>query len=99
METVNSLWLERPSLDIDLARPVEQRYAAIPSQAIGECKALLNAIMAQIPLTALPIADAVRVRTNGRFHPAACALAELHGISWRDVMLANVSYDLFLASL
>jgi hypothetical protein len=92
-------WRERPSIDIDLSLPVAQRFAVIPSQAIGECKALLAAILAQIPVTAKPLADAVRIRTGGRFHEAACALAELHGLSWRDVMLANVSYDLFLASL
>ena len=99
MNSTGQLWLERPTLDIDLALPVEQRYAAIPPQAIGACKALLSAILAQIPMTARPLADAVRVRTGNRFHPSACALAELHGLSWRDVMLANVSYDLFLASL
>ena len=92
-------WRERPSFDLDADLPAEARYAALPPEAIGHCNTLLAAIMAQIPPTSAPLADAVRAKTGGRFHDAALALGARHGRDWRDMMLANVSYDLFLASL
>jgi hypothetical protein len=39
----------------------------------------------------------VRLRTGNRFHAEACALARQVEATWREVMLANVSYDLVLA--
>jgi hypothetical protein len=93
------LWCERPTIDLDLNLPVESRYAKLPGDAVGHCNNLLKAIMTQIPPASAPIADGVRLRTEDRFHPSAVALGQRHGRDWRDVILANVSYDLFLASL
>ena len=93
------LWRERPTIELDLDLNPDARYAALPADAVGYCNTLLNAIMAQIPPTAAPLAEAVRKKTGERFHPSALALAARHGRDWRDMMLANVSYDLFLASL
>lgn len=93
------LWRERPTLDVELDLPADQRYLQLTNEAILHCNQLLDAVMAQIPSSAAPLADAVRVRTANRFHASAVALAEIHQRSWRDVVLANVSYDLFLASL
>ena len=93
------LWRERPTIELDAALPAESRYAGLPADAIGHCNTLLNAIMTQIPPDSAPIADGVRMRTDDRFHASALALGQRHGRDWRDVILANVSYDLFLASL
>lgn len=53
--------------------------------------------MQEIPLTAKFLADAARLRTGNRFHSEITALARHIGASWREIMLANISYDLALA--
>jgi hypothetical protein len=92
-------WIERPSIDIDLDRPPAERYAAVPPEAFAAGKRLLASVMEQVPPLALLLADWVRLRTAGRFHREAVSLARQVGVSWRRVMLANVSYDLMLAAL
>src|SRR5260370_37142866 len=92
-------WVERPSIDIDLDRPPDKRYAAVPQEAFAAGKRLLAAVMEQVPSLALLLADWVRLRTAGRFHREAVGLARQVGVSWRPVMLANVSYALVLAAL
>lgn len=39
----------------------------------------------------------VRLRTGGRFHREMTGLAEGLGVSWRELCLANISYDLILS--
>src|SRR5205823_1995423 len=60
---------------------------------------LLVAVMREIPPAARALAYAVRLRTLGRLQAEARALAARIGADWCDVVLANVSYDLLLASL
>jgi predicted choloylglycine hydrolase len=60
---------------------------------------LLDSIMAHIPPALWMLADAVRLRTANRFHDEANALAGQVGANWRDVILANISYDLVVAGL
>lgn len=93
------LWTERPSIDLDLSVSATERFSVLPAHAVKHCQALLSAIATTIPPDVRGLADGVRVKTDNRFHDDACALAKCHGVDWRDVMLANVSYDLFLASL
>jgi hypothetical protein len=93
------LWTERPTIDLDLSVAAMERYGALPDHAVAHCQELLAAISTMIPPNYRILADGVRMRTGSRFHEDACALAKRHGVDWRDVMLANVSYDLFLASL
>ncbi|MSU77658.1 MAG: hypothetical protein EXS16_06130 [Gemmataceae bacterium] len=45
------------------------------------------------------LADLARLRTWNRFHREMVGVAKLAGAGWRDVMLANLSYDLVIASL
>ena len=92
-------WVERPSLDIDFDRPARERYAAVPPEAFAAGKQLLASVMEQVPRMALLLADWVRLRTAGRFQSEAVSLGRQVGVSWRQVMLANVSYDLMLAAL
>jgi hypothetical protein len=91
-------WLERPTMDIDLALPVERRYDAVPAeaQALGRC--LLDAVLGEVPRGGRLVADWARLRTGNRFQGEAASLAGQVGVGWRDVMLANLAYDLVLAS-
>ena len=92
-------WIECPTLDIDLADPVEQRYRHLPPEVFEKGRRLLQAVMEEVPPQARFLADVVRVRTANRFQPEAVVLAKNIGADWRDIMLANVVYDLALATL
>ena len=92
-------WIERPSLNLDLALPAERRYRHVPAEAVQAGQRLLAAVLREIPPAAKLLADAVRLRTANRFHAEAVGLAEHVGVSWRDIVLANISYDLMLVSL
>src|SRR5262245_18894317 len=92
-------WLDCPCLTLDLAQPPARRYAGVPEHAFARGKILLDAIVREIPPKARLLADAVRLRTLNRFQAEATSLADQVGASWRDVMLANISYDLLLASV
>jgi hypothetical protein len=90
-------WVERPTVAIDLTAPAERRYEGVPRAAFAEARQLLDRIKSEVPPTARPLADAVRLRTGGRFHDEAVSLARQVGADWHDVILANISYDLVLA--
>lgn len=92
-------WANVPQIEIDLDLPVEQRYEHVPADVFSKGTRLLEAIMGEIPAGVKYVADAVRLRTGGRFHAEARTLARRVGASWREVMLANVSYDLALATM
>jgi hypothetical protein len=92
-------WLERPTIDIDLSLAGAARFAHVPAGAIDQGKRLLQAVLQEVPAAARFLADWVRLRTANRFQAEAVTLAHHVGASWRDVVLANVSYDLVLASL
>src|SRR5262249_54174710 len=91
--------VERPTCEIALDRPPRQRYAAVPGEAFAAGRRLLGEVMEHVPPLGRLIADWVRLRTANRFHREAASLARQVGASWRDVVLANVSYDLMLATL
>ena len=84
-------------MDIDLALPVERRYDGVTPEVVDRGRELLGALMSQAPPVAAAMADLVRLRTRGRFHAEACALARSMEGSWRSVMLANLAYDAALA--
>jgi hypothetical protein len=90
--------VERPTIEIDLAEPPGRRYAGIPAEAFDLGRELLQAMKREIPPMARLLAHWVRLRTWGRFHSEAVSLAREGGHDWRDVMLANVAYDLILAT-
>lgn len=92
-------WVERPCLELELSLPPRERYRTMPAEAFVAGRRLLEAVLHEMPATARYLADLIRLRTGGRFHDEAVSLAERIGASWRDVLLANVSYDLLLASL
>ena len=91
-------WVERPTIDLDLAEAPGLRYARIADDVRADGRRLLEAVARDLPASARLLADIVRVRTANRFQREATALAALVGAGWREVLLANVSYDLLLAS-
>lgn len=92
-------WVECPSIEVNLDRPMAVRIAEVPDEAIDRGRELLNAVLAEIPASARVLADAARIRTANRFHTEIAAMARRIGISWRSIMLANISYDLALSQL
>jgi hypothetical protein len=92
-------WVERPGLELDLSQPVSQFAARLPPEALAAGRLLLDAILPTIPRAARLVADWVRLRTAWRFQREAVGIARLIGVNWRDIVLANVCYDLLLATL
>ena len=90
-------WLERPTIPIDVKRPVDRRFEGVPPEAVALSRRLLEAVLREIPSNVRPLADLARLRTMNRFHDEAVNLARLVGVDWHDIMLANLSYDLTLA--
>jgi hypothetical protein len=68
-----------------------------PAFVLERGRTLLRAILREIPSAARLVADAVRLRTGGRFQAEMAAVARLVGVDWREVMLGNIAYDLRLA--
>ena len=92
-------WIERPVIDIDLDRPLDRLLDGVPREAFAAGKRLLDGVMREIPKRARALAYWVRLRTANRFHRELVLLARQVGADWRDVVLANISYDLMLAHL
>jgi hypothetical protein len=92
-----SPWTERPTIDLNLNGPLEEVYRTIPEAVLADGRRLLDAVIQEVPAGARVLADAVRLRTANRFQREAEVLADLVGATWRDVILANVSYDLVLS--
>lgn len=90
-------WIERPTLEIDLARRAAD--IAIPPEAMAASRVLLMSVKEQIPPAARFLAQLARLRTFNRFHREMVAMARLADVDWHDLMLANLSYDLLLAQI
>ncbi len=90
-------WVECPSIDLNLKTPHTDRYRDVPHDAIERGSRLLRAVMAEMPWGARFLADVVRVKTRNRFHAEASAFAKILGVSWREIVVANISYDLVLS--
>ena len=91
-------WVERDAFVLD-RRSTQTSLEALPEDLVASAQNLLRAVMNEIPAKAHILADAARIRTANRFHEEARAIARAVGVSWRDVMLAAVSYDLVLATI
>jgi hypothetical protein len=91
-------WIERPTIRLDGDLPYARRFLDVPEAAVEDARRLLAAMAAEMPAGVRRLAPLVRIRTANRFHSEAVALADRVGVDWRDVLLANVSYDLVLAS-
>jgi hypothetical protein len=97
-------WSLRPHLDADVELSWKHRVRAIPEEAMAAGTRLVHGILADVPQKLLPAADRVRRATEDRFQEEVRALAYRASttervLSWRDVVLANVTYDLRVSGL
>ncbi len=92
-------WQESPSLEFNLAKPHAERFARLPLEAIEKGRMLLEAVMQDVPDIARMAIPLVQQRTNDRFQPEVEALADAFDLDWRDILLANISYDLTIGVL
>src|SRR5262249_37522067 len=99
MRTVDLPWLEAPTLDLDLDMPPARRFRRVPPDALDAGRRLLGAILDNLPAKARMVADVARRRTLGRFDAEIKSLAAMIDVPWRGVMLANLIYDLAVASM
>jgi len=92
-------WVECGCMDLDLSMPLRQRYAGVPQDVLDKGRRLLAILREEFPDKGRFLADAARLRTGNRFHAEAKFLASLIGGSWREIMIANLSYDLVLGTM
>src|SRR5438552_4680091 len=70
----------------------------MPRDALQAGQRLLAAVTDTMPRKARWLAPLVRLRTLNRFHAEIVSMARQVHADWRDVMLANISYDLLIAT-
>ena len=87
-------WVKCPSLTLNLDLPPEERIAEASDGAIQRSRELLAAVQAEISGGKRWMADAVHLRTGYRFLAETKANARRVGVDWRDLTLANLSYEL-----
>ncbi len=90
-------WTPCSTIHLDADLPLSRRYADIPDHVIDDGRRLLASVLSMTPRALTPFADLIRLRTRGRFHAEARAIAARAGKSWRSVMLANIGYDLAIS--
>lgn len=88
-----------PIIDFDLNLDPDARANSIPESSAASARTLLKAVAAEIPSRFIPLADAARLRTANRFHAETVSFAKRLGVEWRQLLLANLSYDLMLAMI
>jgi hypothetical protein len=93
---VNSIACE--TVDVDLS-PTGAVYRNLNATKKVAGRELLDAVCSQIMPTLKPLAQGVHVLTGGRHEAEAASLAKVHGVAADDLVLANISYDLAVASL
>jgi hypothetical protein len=92
-------WVERPTINIDLAEVRRGRMPELPADAIANARALFADVMTSIPKKARLLAYWVALRTRNRFGREFKAAARVIGADPRDVAVANLSYDLVVGAL
>jgi len=96
---MTAVWTESPGIQLDLNVPASRRYDAVSEDLIEGGREVLAAISAHLPASYRALASAAALRTMNRFTAEAKGLAERVGTDWQRVFVANLSYDLVLASL
>jgi len=89
-------WVECPRFDATHGQPWTERLAQLPPAMRARGIQLLEMIRREIPARYWWIADWVNLRTWQRFQREARAIAGYVGATWREVLLANLTYDLTL---
>ena len=96
MSVTEMPWIKCPDIYLDLEIEVDRRFAQLPEPLFDRARTLLDDVLVHIPNEARLFADAANARTKKRFDAEVKALARVVDRDWRDIMLANISYDLTL---
>src|SRR5213075_2149051 len=99
MKSSSLPWIESPTVALDLARPPRERWKALTDTHIRHGRALLKSVADQVPPGIERMADKIDERTGGVFRHEAEAIAARHGCHWRDIILANITYDLLIMQM
>lgn len=86
---------ECPPVLLDLGHP--EALAELPESIVQSGRDLLSQTVDDLPGALKGVAELARLRTRGRFTKELKGFSQRMGVSWRDLMLANLSYDLILA--
>lgn len=92
-------WIEQATIQIDLERSPSNRYDVIDAVSADDALRLMRAVLAEFPAELKTVAPEIRRRTNGRFDAEAAGIANRIGVDPDDVLLANVAYDLAIATI
>lgn len=93
-------WVEAPFVDIDFGLPQKRRFDAVPRDILQKGEILLRALGREAALAGVDssrmrqAAVALDLRTMRRFHAEAVALARTVGVSWQQVLAANLAYEI-----
>jgi len=88
---------------VDLDAPAAERLAAVPAEMFARAAAVLADMRARAPRGAAALvpllATLLDARTRGRFRDELKQAAARAGVGWRQLLLANASYDLAMLRL
>lgn len=88
-----------PVVTRDLSLPVAAQLSDLPAEVVAGGARLMQSMVGDWDATlAKQIVPAIDERTEGRFRAEAEAFGRQIGAPWENVLLANVSYDLIMAS-
>lgn len=87
-------WIEAPTLEVDLASPASEAAQAISDEDRGTARTLLDAILGAAGDLSEVASGAIASRTDGRWEGEFRWWAEVLGVPWHDLVLANCSYEL-----
>lgn len=92
-------WVEVPTITLDGRLPWRARLQATPPPLRKQVERLLSKMWVEVPARIKPLAWLIDLRTRFRFHREAVELARLIGGDWREILLANLCYELVLSRL
>jgi len=95
----STAWAACPEFEVDLDQPMDRRFDVVDAETIARAARVLDALRGEIPSKALALVGLLNARTGFRFAPEAKAIARISGQDWRWIMIANVCYDLALATM
>jgi len=92
-------WIEVPAVRLEGDLPLARRFAEFPKELVDRGRELLDSIADHFPPSYRHLARLAALRTGYRFTAEAKALADRVGTDWQRIVVANLSYDLVIASL
>ncbi|QDT36748.1 C45 family autoproteolytic acyltransferase/hydolase [Stratiformator vulcanicus] len=92
-------WIVAPQVELDLRRRLVDQVEAFPPELIERGRQLLQSIWSELPKKALKLAPLIHLRTGFLFRREAAAYAKAVGVDPREIIVANIIYDLALSQM